>query len=191
MLIPLAVRTSRSSVLSVIICFIVVWFLITATKLQPFFLFANFFLTFLYKMFRERYYKSFSVRMKIITYNTVITFCHLVEVAIFAVGDFFSLFSIAVFNIPISHRIIILLFLLQSYCFFRYFQIFLTFFYWSRADLPTIAKFILSYSLFRWSCVPVVLFRSCAGRMPVLVVCPVSLNHTRVHIHARTRIFKR
>ena len=79
-------------------------------------------------MFRERYYKSFPVRVEIIAYNTVITFCHLIEFAIFAVGDFFSLFSIAVFNIPISHIIIVLLFLLQSYCFFRYFQIFLTFF---------------------------------------------------------------
>ena len=80
-------------------------------------------------MFRERYYKSFSFLVKIITYNAVITFCHLVEVVIFAVRNFFSLFSIAVFNIPISHKIIVLLFLLQSYCFFRYFQIFLTFFY--------------------------------------------------------------
>ena len=80
-------------------------------------------------MFRERYYESFSVRVEIIAYNAIITFCHLVEFAIFAVRDFFSLFSIAVFNIPISHRIIVLSFLLQSYCFFRYFQIFLTFFY--------------------------------------------------------------
>ena len=79
-------------------------------------------------MFRERYYKSFPVRVEIIAYNAIITFCHLVEVAIFAVGDFFSLFSIAVFNIPISHIIIILLFLLQSYCFFRYFQTFFNFF---------------------------------------------------------------
>ena len=66
-------------------------------------------------MFRERYYKSFSVWVKIIAYNAIIIFCHLVEVAIFAVRDFFSLFSIAVFNIPISHKIIILLFLLQRY----------------------------------------------------------------------------
>ena len=80
-------------------------------------------------MFRERYYKSFPVRVEIIAYNAIITFCHLVEVAIFAVRDFFSLFSIAVFYIPISHKIIVLLFLLQSYCFFCYFQIFLTFFY--------------------------------------------------------------
>ena len=79
-------------------------------------------------MFRERYFESFSVRVKIIAYNAIIIFCHLIEFAIFAVGDFFSLFSIAVFNIPISHIIVILLFLLQSYCFFRYFQIFLTFF---------------------------------------------------------------
>ena len=79
-------------------------------------------------MFRERYFESFPMRMKIITYNTVIMFCHFIEFAIFAVGDFLSLFSIAVFNIPISHKIIILLFLLQSYNLFSYLQIFLTFF---------------------------------------------------------------
>ena len=64
-------------------------------------------------MFWKRYYQSFSVWVKIIAYNAVIIFCHLVEFAIFAVGDFFSLFSIAVFYIPISHKIIVLLFLLQ------------------------------------------------------------------------------
>ena len=156
-------------------------------KVTTFFLNSKFFLTFLYKMFRERYYESFSVRVEIIAYNAIITFCHLVEFAIFAVCDFFSLFSIAVFNIPISHRIIVLSFLLQSYCFFCYFQIFLTFFYWARVDLPIIAKFILSYSLFRWSCVSVVLFRSCAGRVPVLVVCSISTYihaYTRAHTHA-------
>ena len=149
-------------------------------KDTTFFLIYKFFLTFLYKMFWKWYYESFSVRMKIIAYNAIIIFCHLIEFAIFAVGDFLSLFSIAVFYIPISHKIIVLLFLLQSYCFFRYFQIFLTFFYWSRADLPTIAKFILPYSLFRWSCVPLVC-RSCVPEVcrPCLpVVCPVSLNHT-------------
>ena len=102
--------------------------MITVTKLQPFFVFTNFFLTFLYKMFRERYYESFSVRVEIIAYNAIIIFCHLIEFAIFAVRDFFSLFSIAVFNIPISHKIIVLLFLLQSYCFFSYFQTFFNFF---------------------------------------------------------------
>ena len=57
-------------------------------------------------MFRERYYKSFPVRMKIIAYNAIIIFCHLIEFAVFAVRDFLSLFSIAVFNIPISHIIV-------------------------------------------------------------------------------------
>lgn len=66
-------------------------------------------------MFWKRYYKSFSVRMEIIANNAIIAFCHLVEVAIFAISNFFSLFSIAIFNIPISHKIIILLFLLQRY----------------------------------------------------------------------------
>ena len=79
-------------------------------------------------MFRERYYESFSVRVEIIAYNAIITFCHLVEFTIFAVCDFFSLFSIAVFNIPISHKIIILLFLLQRYNLFPYLQIFFNFF---------------------------------------------------------------
>ena len=75
-------------------------------------------------MFWEGYYKRFSVRMKIIANNAIIVFCHLVEVAIFAIRDFFSLFFIAVFNIPISHRIIVLLFLMQSYNLFLYLQIF-------------------------------------------------------------------
>ena len=69
-------------------------------------------------MFRERYYESFPVRVKIITYNAVITFCHLVEVAIFAVGDFFSLFSIAVFYIPISHKLLFCCFFCKVTAFF-------------------------------------------------------------------------
>ena len=66
-------------------------------------------------MFWKRYYKCFSVRMKVVAYNAIIILCHPVKVAIFAISNFFSLFSIAIFNIPISHKIIILLFLLQSY----------------------------------------------------------------------------
>ena len=66
-------------------------------------------------MFWKRYYKSFPVRMEIITNNAIIAFCHLVEVAIFAVTNFFSLFGIAVFNIPITHKLCFLLFLMQSY----------------------------------------------------------------------------
>ena len=57
-------------------------------------------------MFWKRYYKRFSVRVKIIAYNCIIILCHLVEVAKFAVTNFFSLFCIAVFNIPITHIII-------------------------------------------------------------------------------------
>lgn len=64
-------------------------------------------------MFWKRYYKGFSVRMEIIANNAIIALCHLVEFAIFAVTNFFSLFCIAVFNIPILHKIIVLLFLLQ------------------------------------------------------------------------------
>ena len=66
-------------------------------------------------MFRKRYYKSFPVRMEIITNNAIIAFCHLVEVAVFAVCDFFSLFGIAVFYVPITHKLYFLLFLMQSY----------------------------------------------------------------------------
>ena len=66
-------------------------------------------------MFWKRYYKRFSVRMEIITNNAIIIFCHLVKVAIFAIGDFFSLFGIAIFNIPITHIIMFLLFLMQRY----------------------------------------------------------------------------
>ena len=66
-------------------------------------------------MFWKRYYKGFPVRMEIIANNAIIVFCHLVEVAIFAVTNFFSLFGIAVFNVPITHIIIVLLFLMQRY----------------------------------------------------------------------------
>ena len=68
------------------------------------------------------------MRVKIIAYNAVVIFCHLIEFAIFAISDFFSLFGIAVFNIPISHIIIVLLFLCKGTAVFSYFQIFLNFF---------------------------------------------------------------
>lgn len=57
-------------------------------------------------MFWKRYYKGFPVWMEIIANNAIIVFCHLVEVAIFAISNFFSLFSIAIFNIPITHKIV-------------------------------------------------------------------------------------
>ena len=147
-------------------------------KDTTFFLISKFFLTFSYKMFWKWYYKSFPVRMKIITYNTVIIFCHLVEFAIFAVGDFLSLFSIAVFNIPISHRIIILLFLLQSYCFFRYFQIFLTFFI-DRVQITPQSQNLFCLTHF-------------SGRVPLVcwswscVLFP-SIIHTYIHARTYTR----
>ena len=65
-------------------------------------------------MFWKRYHKGFSVRMEIIANNAIIVFCHLVEVAIFAISNFFSLFGIAVFNKPTSHIVIVLLFLLAK-----------------------------------------------------------------------------
>ena len=135
-------------------------------KVTTFFRIYKFFLTFLYKMFWKWYYKCFSVWVKIIAYNCIIILCHLVEVAIFAVGDFFSLFGIAVFNIPISHIIVVLLFLLQSYCFFRYFQTFFNFFHFFRLDLPAIAKFVLPVFLpFSVLSRVLVVFRRCAGRV--------------------------
>ena len=114
-------------------------------------------------MFRERYYKSFPVRMEIIAYDAIIIFCHLIEVAIFAIGDFFSLFSIAVFNIPILHRIIVLLFLLQSYCFFRYFQTFFNFFSFLAFRSPDNRKFCF--------------YAGCPVFLPFpVVVCPVGVS---------------
>lgn len=158
-------------------------------KVTTFFLNSKFFLTFLYEMFWKRYYKCFSVWVEIVANNAIIIFCHLIEVAIFAISDFFSLLGIAVFNIPISHKLLFLLFLLQSYCFFRYLQFFLTFFHYWRLDLPLIANFVFPCSsIFRWSCVPVVCL-SCAGRVPV--VCLIFLNHTRTYIRAYTRIHTR
>lgn len=134
-------------------------------------------------MFWKRYYESFPVRMKIIANNVTIIYCHLVKVAIFAVTNFFSLFRIDVFNIPITHIIMFLLFLMQSYCFFRYFQIFFNFFHCLRVDLSIKTNFVfmlfLCSSLFRR--------RSVSGG-----VCPD--NHTQAHTHAhirtRTRIFR-
>ena len=79
-------------------------------------------------MFWKRYHKRFSVRMEIIANNAIIIFCHLVEFAIFSISDSFSRFSIAVFNVPITHIIMFLLFLMQSYNLFSYFQTFFNFF---------------------------------------------------------------
>lgn len=134
-------------------------------------------------MFGERYYKRFSVWMEIIANNAIVIFCHLIEFAIFAVCDFFRLFRIAVFNIPITHKIIVLLFLLQSYCFFRYFQTFFNFFHFWRVDLTTIANFALPVFLpFPAVRVPLVrLSWSC-------VLKPISIHtriHTRIHTYAR------
>ena len=55
-------------------------------------------------MFSERYYESFTVRVKIIAYNAIIIFRHPVEFAIFAVSNFFSLFCIAIFYVKSSHN---------------------------------------------------------------------------------------
>ena len=136
-------------------------------------------------MFWEWYYKRFSVRMEAIAYNAIIILCHPVDFAIFAISNFFSLFWIAVFNIPITHIIMFLLFLMQSYCFFRYFQTFFNFFHFWRLDLPTITNFVF---------IPVVLCSSlfrcwCSGGVPV--VCPddylPTIIHTRIHTHAHAR----
>ena len=120
------------------------------------------------------------MRVKIIAYDAIIIFCHLIEVAIFAISNFFSLFGIAIFNIPISHIIVFLLFLMQSYCFFRYLQTFFNFFSFFAFRSPKNHKFCLyalpESSLFLWSCVPLV----CRSRS-----CPVSLNHTHAHTYAR------
>ena len=127
-------------------------------------------------MFWKRYYKRFSVRVEIIAYNCIIILCHLIEVAIFAVGDFFSLFGIAIFNIPITHKIIVLLFLLQSYCFFRYLQIFFNFFSFLPFRSPNNRKFYFSIV----ACVPVVCWSwSCVQWSPD--------NHTYAHTYTHTR----
>ena len=166
-------------------------------KDTTFFLNSKFFLTFLYEMFWKWYCKRFPVRVKIIAYNAIVIFCHLVEVAIFAVSNFFSLFGIAVFNVPIAHIIVVLLFLLQSYCFFRYFQTFFNFFS------------LLSFrshnnSKFCFACVPllpVVSSRPLVSCVPVVCLSCVRMtilhNHTHAHTyvhtraHIRTGIFRR
>ena len=140
---------------------------------------SKFFLTFLYKMFREWYYKSLSVRMEIITNNAIIAFCHLVEVAIFAVTNFFSLFGIAVFNVPITHKLCFLLFLMQRYNLFSYLQFFLTFFHCLRGDLPTITNFIFVlclYSSLCRRCSGGGVFRWCAGPAGNLIPLSSTLN---------------
>ena len=133
-------------------------------------------------MFRERYYKSFPVRVKIIAYDAIIIFCHLVEVAIFAVCDFLSLFSIAVFNIPISHIIVVLLFLLQRYNLFPYLQFFFNFFLLIVCRSPYNRKIYFVLLPF-----PVVV---CSGRVPVVcrscVLFP-SIIHAYIHAYTYTR----
>ena len=138
-------------------------------------------------MFWKRYHQSFPVRMEIIANNAIVVFCHLVEVAIFTVTNFFSLFGIAIFNIPITHIIMFLLFLMQRYNLFPYLQIFFNFFHFWRLDLSIITNFVfmpvvLCSSLFRW-CVPVV-FRWCAGRGRVSWCLFSSIIHTRTHTRA-------
>ena len=134
-------------------------------------------------MFWKWYYKRFSVRVKIIAYNAIVIFCHLVEFAIFAVSNFFSLFGIAVFYIPISHKIIVLLFLLQSYCFFRYFQTFFYFFSLLPFRSANNSKFCFAYvPPFSGAGVPLV---SC-----VPVVCPdgyLPTMHAHIYAHTRAR----
>ena len=78
-------------------------------------------------MFRERYYKRFPVRMKVIAYNAIIILCHPVKVAIFAIRNFFSLFGIAIFNIPISHNCFFCCFFCKVTAFFVIYKLFLTF----------------------------------------------------------------
>ena len=122
--------------------------------------------------------------MEIITYNFIIIFCHLVEVAIFAVGDFFSLFGIAVFNLPITHKLCFLLFLMQRYNLFSYLQIFFNFFYCLLVDLSTKTNLFYAFpcsSLFRrWCSVSgACVFFSC------LSWCPD--DYTHAHTYARTR----
>ena len=142
-------------------------------------------------MFWKWYYKRFPVRVKAIAYNAIIILCHPVKVAIFVISNFFSLFWIAVFNIPISHIIIVLLFLLQSYCFFRYFQTFFNFFHFFRLDLPTITNFVfmlcLCSSLFR-RCV---FRRSWSWSWSCVRWSPDNHTyaHTYAHTHARARGF--
>ena len=140
-------------------------------------------------MFWEGYFKCFSVLVKIIAYNAIVIFCHLIEFAIFSISDFFSLFSIAVFNIPISHIIVVLLFLLQSYCFFRYFQTFFNFFHFFRLDLPIIANFVFMLcrcsSLFRWCSVGVL---SCV--LMTIYTQSYTRAYIRAYIRARTGIFR-
>ena len=148
-------------------------------------------------MFWKRYYESFPVRMEIIANNAIIVFCNLVEFAIFAVTNFFSLFSIAVFNIPISHKIIILLFLLQSYCFFRYFQTFLYFFLIFARRSPDNHKFCLYAGCPVFLPFSVVVFRLCpvSGAVPCpavsrvrrCFVCPDDYLHTIIHTRIHTR----
>ena len=138
-------------------------------------------------MFWKRYYKRFSVRVKVIAYNAIVKLCHLVEFAILFVSNFFSLFSIAVFNIPISHIIVFLLFLMQSYNLFSYLQIFFNFFSFLAFRSPNNHKFCFAYvPPFSGGGVPLVCWPwSCV----LINICP--LSYTRAYIHARTIIFRR
>ena len=138
-------------------------------------------------MFWKRYYKRFPVRMEIIANNAIIVFRHLIEVAIFAVRNFFSLFGIAIFNIPISHIIIVLLFLLQSYNLFSYFQTFFNFFSLLVCKSPNNSKFCFPAlpvsALFR-RCVPVV---SCVPAVCRVRRSPDNHTHANTYAHTRTR----
>ena len=125
--------------------------------------------------------------MEIITYNFIIIFCHLVEVAIFAVGDFFSLFGIAVFNVPITHKLCFLLFLMQRYnLFFLFTNFFLTFFIvclWIYLQRQ-ICFMLFRVPLFSGGVLVLVL-------VLVLVVSPDDYLHTIIHTRIHTRAHAR
>ena len=116
--------------------------------------------------------------MKVVAYNAIIMLCHLVEVAIFAISDFLSLFSLAIFNIPISHNccfVVSFAKLLLFSLFPIFFNIFLLIACGSHGN-----------SKFCFACVPPF---SGAGvsavRVPVVVVCPDDYCYTYAHTHAR------
>ena len=137
-------------------------------------------------MFCERYYKRFPVRVKIIAYNAIIIFCHLVEFAIFAVCNFFRLFSIAIFNIPISHNCLVFDYAYKVTTFFRKYKFFLIFFvlwcgsWYGSTDIGNFFCMLVFLPF------PVV-FRV---RWCVFSLCRLWSpdNHTHAHTYARTHI---
>ena len=125
--------------------------------------------------------------MEIIANNAIIVFRHLVKFAIFAVTNFFSLFGIAVFNVPISHIIVFFVVSDAKLLLFSLFPNFSLLFFNICAWISRQSQILFAC----FACVP-----PFSGGVPCPVLCwswscvsrsPDNHTHARAYIRAYTR----